>query len=163
MGVYGKSSFPFFYQGKNKKRRMTMEIATGQWPLVMVRQNKKGENEAPPFCLPCNCEAYFAGAGVSCFVSVVFDMVFFVFLAPLFLVLVFVVLVVVSFFSGVVVVVVVVFSDVPAGAWANVPVANATLINTASANINTFFMSFLLFGIVFYICYLQSILHYICH
>jgi len=64
-------------------------------------------------------------------------------IAPLFVV---VVVVVVSFFSGagVVVVVVVVFSDVPAGACANVTVTNATLINTASAIINTFFIFFLL-------------------
>jgi hypothetical protein len=74
--------------------------------------------------------------------------VFFVFLAPFFLVvLVFVVLVlvVISFFSGagVVVVVVVVCSDVP-GACANAPVTNAKPINTVSANINTFFMFFFL-------------------
>jgi hypothetical protein len=48
------------------------------------------------------------------------------------------------FVTVVLVVVVVVCSDVPAGAWANVPVANATLISTASANINTFFIFFLL-------------------
>jgi hypothetical protein len=110
---------------------------------AVVWQNKKGENESPPI-RACGCGSYFTGAGVSSFVSV--DVVFFVFLAPLFLVLVFVVLVVVvvSFFSGagVVVVVVVVFSDVPAGACANAPVTNAKPINTVSAIVNTFFMFF---------------------
>jgi hypothetical protein len=60
--------------------------------------------------------------------------------------LLFVTLVVVSFFSGVLVVVVVVVfcSGVPAGAWANTTVTNATLITTVSAIINTFFIFFLL-------------------
>jgi hypothetical protein len=48
--------------------------------------------------------------------------------------------VVVVVFSGVVVVVVVFFSLVPAGAWANTTVTNATLINTVSTIINTFFI-----------------------
>jgi len=42
---------------------------------------------------------------------------------------VFVVVVVVTFFSG-----------VPAGVWAKAAVTNATLINTVSAIINTFFI-----------------------
>ena len=50
----------------------------------MVGQNKKGENESPPFFLHCGCDSYFAGAAgavVSSFVSVVFVVVVFVVLA----------------------------------------------------------------------------------
>ena len=120
----------------------------------MLWQNKKkGENESPS--IRCGCDSYFSGAGV----SVVSVVVFFVFFAPFFLVLLFFVVLVVTFFSGagavVVVVVVVDFSS-----WAKVAVPNATLINTATANINTFFIFFSLSRVSYPI---MNTMHYICH
>jgi hypothetical protein len=88
--------------------------------------------------------------------------VFFVFLAPLFLVFVVLVVVVLSFISGAgVVVVVVVFSDV-AGACANVTVTNAKLINTANTIIHTFFI-FLPPSVVNFASATGSTMHYMCH